>query len=147
VSLVTPERIRSLQKKLCIAAKANEASSAHTECLAAISSSGDLLRLRHTQAPPPEERPLAVCCYVKSVGEPDALDTHVRFDERGPETGPYATAPVLDSTPAEPCRRCPDPASSRDVQAEAGSPRPEARRPRPRPRLRPRTPWRFVHSF
>jgi hypothetical protein len=23
-----------------------------------------------------------VCCHVKPVGEPDALDAHVRFDER-----------------------------------------------------------------
>jgi len=122
VSLVTPERIQSLQKKLYIAAKANEASSAHTECLAAISSSGDLLRLRRTQAPPPEERPLAVCCYVKSVGEPDALDTHVRFDERGPETEPYATAPVLDST--QPSRTA---AAQALFRAEMRRPKPEAR--------------------
>src|SRR5437868_14795808 len=39
---------------------------------------------------------------VKSVGKPDAGDPHVRFDERGRETGrcrmAQATAPSLDST-------------------------------------------------
>jgi hypothetical protein len=39
-----------------------------------------------------------VCLKVKSVGKPDAVAPHVRFDERGRETGPYATALVLDST-------------------------------------------------
>ena len=38
------------------------------------------------------------CLEVKSVGKPDAVAPHVRFDERGWETGLYATAPVLDST-------------------------------------------------
>src|SRR5271166_5508916 len=40
---------------------------------------------------------------VKSVGKPDALIGHVRFDERGRETErlakPRAAAPFLDSTP------------------------------------------------
>jgi hypothetical protein len=40
----------------------------------------------------------AVCFRVKLVGKPDAGDLHVRFDERGCETGLYATAPLLDST-------------------------------------------------
>ena len=40
----------------------------------------------------------AVCFGVKPVGKPDAVAPHVRFDERGWETGLYATAPVLDST-------------------------------------------------
>jgi hypothetical protein len=39
-----------------------------------------------------------VCFKVKSVGKPDAVAPHVRFDERGWETGLYATAPILDST-------------------------------------------------
>jgi hypothetical protein len=39
-----------------------------------------------------------VCLKVKSVGKPDAVAPHVRFDERGWETGPRATAPILDST-------------------------------------------------
>jgi hypothetical protein len=61
--------------------------------------------------------PSAVCLAVKPVGEPDAGNRHVRFDERGGETGlwqaglrrrresagnrhrkPPATAPLLDST-------------------------------------------------
>jgi hypothetical protein len=41
---------------------------------------------------------------VKPVGEPDAGDRHVRFDERGWETGrcrmAQVTAPILDSTTA-----------------------------------------------
>jgi hypothetical protein len=40
---------------------------------------------------------------MKSVGKPDAENRHVRFDERGWETGrPHrsAPAPSLDSTPA-----------------------------------------------
>ncbi len=32
--------------------------------------------------------PSAVCLAVKPVGEPDAGNRHVRFDERGGETGP-----------------------------------------------------------
>ena len=37
---------------------------------------------------------------VKPVGEPDAGNPHVRFDERGRETerASHATAPVPDST-------------------------------------------------
>ena len=39
---------------------------------------------------------------MKSVGKPDALIGHVRFDERGRETGrrrkAQATAPFLNST-------------------------------------------------
>ena len=42
---------------------------------------------------------------VKSVGEPDAGNPHVRFDERGWETErcrmAQATAPILDSTDSE----------------------------------------------
>jgi hypothetical protein len=41
-----------------------------------------------------------VCPAVKPVGEPDAGDRHVRFDERGWETGrcrmAQVTAPILD---------------------------------------------------
>ena len=43
-----------------------------------------------------------VCIEVKSVGEPDAGNPHVRFDERGEETERCrmapATASLLDST-------------------------------------------------
>ena len=45
---------------------------------------------------------LSVCLTVKPVGEPDAGDRHVRFDERGWETErwptPQVTAPILDFT-------------------------------------------------
>ena len=45
---------------------------------------------------------LSVCLTVKPVGEPDAGDRHVRFDERGWKTGrcqmAQATAPILNST-------------------------------------------------
>jgi len=51
-----------------------------------------------------------VCLAVKPVGEPDAGNPHVRFDERGWETGRCrmapATAPILDSTEAA-VRQCP----------------------------------------
>src|SRR6202011_3110689 len=44
----------------------------------------------------------SVCLAVKPVGEPDAGNPHIRFDERGWETGrcrmAQATAPILDST-------------------------------------------------
>ena len=46
--------------------------------------------------------PLADSVDVKPVGKPDAGNRHVRFDERGGETGrcrmAQATAPLLDST-------------------------------------------------
>src|ERR1019366_8666349 len=36
---------------------------------------------------------------MKPVGKPDAVNPHVRFDERGGETGCFGdTAPLLDST-------------------------------------------------
>ena len=44
----------------------------------------------------------SVCPTMKPVGEPDAGNPHVRFDERGWETErcqmAQATAPILDST-------------------------------------------------
>ena len=46
--------------------------------------------------------PSTVCLAMKPVGKPDAGNSHVRFDERGGETGccqeAQATAPLLDST-------------------------------------------------
>ena len=39
-----------------------------------------------------------MCLEENPVGKPDAVAPHVRFDERGWETGLYATAPILDST-------------------------------------------------
>src|SRR5215218_8824648 len=53
--------------------------------------------------------PPVVCLTVKPVGEPDAGDRHVRFDERGWETErcrmAQATAPILDSTFCDITRR------------------------------------------
>jgi hypothetical protein len=82
MSLQTPTVIRTLQRKLYRQAK---------------------------ESKPPRRgrlRPelFSVCLTVKPVGEPDAGDRHVRFDERGWETErcrmAQATAPVLDSTEA-----------------------------------------------
>jgi hypothetical protein len=47
---------------------------------------------------------VAVGLEMKPVGKPDAGNPHVRFDERGRETGQCATAPVLDSTCASTAR-------------------------------------------
>ena len=59
---------------------------------------GELL----TVPKPRAVRLLSVYLAVKPVGEPDAGDRHVRFDERGWETErcqmAEATAPILDST-------------------------------------------------
>ena len=60
MSLETPEKIRNLQKKLYLKAKAEPTQS----CCEAV----------------------AVCFEMKPVGEPDAGNPHVRFDERGGET-------------------------------------------------------------
>src|SRR5262249_1123638 len=64
---------------------------------------------------------------MKPVGEPDAGEPHVRFDERGRETDPSSyrssdTAPVLDSTGSL------EPELSPTVPAAA-------------PARRPRRPW------
>ena len=65
---------------------------------------GELL----TVPKPRAVRLLSVCHAVKPVGEPDAGDRHVRFDERGWETErcrmAQVTAPILDSTLAAPGR-------------------------------------------
>jgi hypothetical protein len=49
---------------------------------------------------------LPVCLSMKPVGKPNAGNRHVRFDERGWETGrrrmAQATAPILDSTEITP---------------------------------------------
>src|ERR1700680_4235266 len=55
----------------------------------------DRERLRGPQGPqarPATWRP-AVCLRVKSPGEPDARNPHVRFDERGEETERWPMAP------------------------------------------------------
>src|SRR3974377_2356701 len=80
MSLQTPTMIRVHQTKLCREAK--EESLPHRG------------RLRSMIC--------SVCLTVKPVGEPDAGNPHVRFDERGWETErcrmAQATAPILDST-------------------------------------------------
>jgi hypothetical protein len=62
---------------------------------------GELL----TVPKPRAVRLLSVYLAVKPVGKPDAGNRHVRFDERGWETGrcrmAQATAPILDSTEAD----------------------------------------------
>src|SRR5467141_810219 len=81
MSLQTPTIIRVLQRKLCREAKKE---------------STPRRRLRSVLC--------FVCLTVKPVGEPDAGNPHVRFDERGWETErcrmAQATAPILDSTAA-----------------------------------------------
>src|SRR5215211_19406 len=63
---------------------------------------GDLRRTRPAAPRTLTSACHAVCLTVKPVGEPDAGDRHVRFDERGWETGrcrmAQAAAPILDST-------------------------------------------------
>ena len=67
---------------------------------------GELL----TALKPRAVRLLSAYLAVKPVGEPDAGDRHVRFDERGWETErcrmAQATAPILDSTKTD-LNRCP----------------------------------------
>src|SRR6476619_6887094 len=82
MSLQTLTIIRVLQRKLCREAK--------------------------KESTPPRCRLRSVICFVclmtKPVGEPDAANPHVRFDERGWETErrrmAQAIAPILDSTEA-----------------------------------------------
>src|SRR6266851_6096069 len=97
VSLITPHLVRQLQKKLYLKAKQDSDSRL---CAAGV----NCMRLR-----------------ANPIGEPDAANLHVRFDERGAETEamvwtatpafgescrqqlsprPNATAPLLDSTAA-----------------------------------------------
>jgi hypothetical protein len=77
MSLATPEKVRTLPRKLYRAAKAKA-------------------EPRMTLVSPARRMPA-----MKPVGKPDAGNPHVRFDERGRETGlvqRLATAPFLDST-------------------------------------------------
>src|SRR6478672_5718123 len=89
MSLQTPTIIRVLQRKLCREAK--KESTPH-RC-----------RLRSVIC--------FVCLRTKPVGEPDAGNPHVRFDERGWETErcrmAQATAPILDSTVPVRMSMCP----------------------------------------
>ena len=73
MSLKTPLKIRKFQRQLYTKAK-QEPSYRFYRC-------GDLRGL-----------------CENSVGKPDAGNRHVRFDERGRETGRIGTAPFLDST-------------------------------------------------
>src|SRR5262249_7829672 len=79
MSLQTPTVIRTLQRKLYRRAKERK-----------------LLHKRRLRP-----RLFSVCLTMKPVGEPDAGDRHVRFDERGWETErcrmAQVTAPILDS--------------------------------------------------
>jgi hypothetical protein len=81
-------------------------------CFAALQESGSGSAPRRRESSVEEEstrrvvdlRPVisSVCLTVKPVGEPDAGNLHVRFDERGWETEccrmAQATALILDST-------------------------------------------------
>ena len=79
MSLQTSTVIRTLQRKLYRKAKERK-----------------LLHRRRLRP-----RLFSVCLTMKPVGEPDAGDRHVRFDERGWETErcrmAQVTAPILDS--------------------------------------------------
>ena len=83
LGLKPPKKVRNLQKKLYLKAKLDG-----TRCLR-MASIGFFTRLN---------LPYWVGLEVNPVGKPCAGDPHARFDERGWETGLYATAPVLDST-------------------------------------------------
>jgi len=83
LGLKPPEKVRILQRKLYLKAKLDG-----TRCIR-VTSIGLFDRLN---------LPYCVCFEVNPVGKPCAGDPHARFDERGWETGLYATAPVLDST-------------------------------------------------
>src|SRR5216683_1548741 len=48
---------------------------------------------------PANERPAVACLAVKPVGKPDAGNRHVRFDERGWETGRWPKAPSYRAHP------------------------------------------------
>ena len=91
MSLATPIAIRTLQRKLYRGAK--EKKTRRNESARGLSF-------------------FSVCRTMKPVGEPDAGDRHVRFDERGWETErcqmAQATAPLLDSTIGDlpPCSTC-----------------------------------------
>ena len=79
MSLITPHLVRQLQKKLYLKAKQDSDSRL---CAAGV----NCMRLR-----------------ANPIGEPDAANLHVRFDERGAET----EAMVWTATPAfgESCRQ------------------------------------------
>ena len=117
MSLVTPDTIQTLQRKLCLKAKRGSQAQEWAvagECRSRARTSTPWASI----APPPSLR--LVHAFRKNlVREPDAGNPHVRFDERGRETGSCdglrhrlpaktagqrllpiapATAPVPDST-------------------------------------------------
>ena len=104
------EKIETLRRKLYAKAKAEPGSSgAATRSVRADQAVLDQERLRGPQGPqarPATWRP-AACLRVKSPGEPDAGNPHVRFDERGEETERWPMAPKsprLSPTLLEPNR-------------------------------------------
>ena len=58
------------------------ASSANAEHVGVLLGEDDLRVVRSPPVAPPQESADAVCCNAKSVGEPDASNAPVRFDER-----------------------------------------------------------------
>ena len=60
-----------------------------------------------------------MCLAVKPVGEPDAVAPHVRFDERGWETGRWPSAPSYRAHPRL-YRRRPGSCAGKGLLTEAG---------------------------
>ena len=83
LGLKPPKKVRNLQRKLYFKAKLDGTRSIREASI------GFFDRLTLSSF---------VCSEVNPVGKPCAADPHARFDERGWETGLYATAPILDST-------------------------------------------------
>src|SRR5258708_7943644 len=108
MSLETPDKIRSLQRKLYCKAKAepNFTSGRRHKVQGRgtnrFSREPGVRRTRSVASSTRAPRTNAVGLAMKSVGKPDAGNPHVRFDERGRETGrlqmAQATAPFFAST-------------------------------------------------
>src|SRR5712692_11065555 len=99
MSLKTPLKIRKFQRKLYTKAKQEPSYRFYR--------GGDLRGL-----------------CENSVGKPDAGNRHVRFDERGRETGRTGIAPFLDSTDFSP------PTRTRQNYFHSFAPEPESSRSR-----------------
>src|SRR5262252_7580823 len=95
MSLVTPEKIRTLQRKLYRKAKAarHKVAGRGTKRFSCLWGTWTPA----SQAPVIECT--VVCLAMKPVGEPDAVAPHVRFDERGWETGRWPLAPSYRAHP------------------------------------------------
>ena len=96
---LTTSSIRTLQRKLYLKAKVEQL--AQGEGPRQLTFPAPLgvrgtRRLGH-----PERAPMAaaVGLEVKPVGEPDAGNPHVRFDERGEETGRWSQTPSYRASP------------------------------------------------